>query len=231
MSNEIEPSCLLIVDDEPLYRIFFAQALRRRWPATQVLEEEYLENALESMRSPLLALILADLELQQNYKHGLMLVQAALDEIPAVPILIVSRHDHDIVLMRIPHFPNVRGFVAKRELVDAGEVARAVAVILQGRYYYSNSLMRRMHRLSDHAHMETESDEPWTEDGPPLGRREEQVFELIGRYNLSNPNIAKVLETTAKAVEKTVTRLLRKYQAMNRTQLRLEWIRHHNQKQ
>jgi len=181
---------ILLVDDHPLMRKGLAMTLDAEPDLTvcaQVADAEEALGALETF-DPDLAIV----DISLPGMSGLELIKHMQALRPAMPTLVVSRHDEGLYAERAIR-AGARGYVMKLEAAD--RIVKAVRRVLGGGIYVSEEVNERL-LLGFASGRQALVQSPLE----VLSDRELEVFELTGR-GLGTRDIAERLHLSVKTVE------------------------------
>ncbi|MDO5624432.1 MAG: response regulator transcription factor [Pseudomonadota bacterium] len=200
MFNALTPTAtVLLLDDHPLYRAGFVQALTALRPQLRVEGVATLAEALaRAVREPVHA-VLIDMHLHGEHDSGLLALVAFAREHPRVARLVITGDTRGHLPLTCKQH-GAHGFICKSD--EVGVMWPVIEAALQGR--------------------------PWQPEPPadlPAGAlhqrltpRQLQVLRHLGK-GLSNQGIADTLGLTERAVKMHMTNLLQLAGAANRVEL------------
>jgi len=180
---------ILLVDDHPLMRRGLALTLDSEADLSVVSQAESAESALDADFSAL-DLVIADVSLPGM--SGLELTKHLAALHPALPMLVVSRHDEGLYAERALR-AGAKGYVMKHETPEV--ILAAVRRVVRGGIYVSPA-------IADRLLMGIASGANLAQQSPMdvLSDRELEVFELTGR-GVATREIAERLHLSVKTVE------------------------------
>jgi DNA-binding NarL/FixJ family response regulator len=180
---------ILIVDDHPMMREGLAQLIELEPDLTAESQADSAAQALQVIARSVPDLLLLDISLPD--KNGLEVIKDIQTLHPALPILVVSKHDELLYAERVLRAGG-RGYIMKQE--GGKKLMLAIRQVLSGRIYVSEKISAKIlesysgHKADSHSPVETLSD------------REFEVFQLIGQGQ-GTRQIAKHLRISIKTVE------------------------------
>lgn len=190
------PTRLLVVDDHPVVREGLTRLLRREPDLSVAWVATGITDALDicSRNRPDLAIV--DLSLQDG--SGLDLVRALHDQLPDMPILVMSMYEAALYAERVLR-AGARGYITKH-LAPRGVVNAIRRVRDTGDIYIDEGSMAAMHRRQEVAEPPEGTDEYARARMRFLSDRELQVFGLIGK-GLRKRDIAERLKLSTNTIE------------------------------
>lgn len=207
---------IIIVDDHPLMRKGLALTLSMEADIDVIAQFASAEEALERFQDISIDLAIIDISLPGM--SGLELVKHFHAIQPALPILVVSRHDESLYAERAIR-AGARGYIMK---LEAGEViVKAVRRILNGGIYVSEEINTRL-LMGMVSGRKSFSQSPLD----VLSDRELEVFELTGRGH-GTREIAERLHLSVKTVESYRARIKEKlnlHTAAELMQHAVQWV-------
>lgn len=174
---------VLFVDDEALTRVGFRALLEAYAPRIVVVAEaRSAGEALLLLGEYDVEILLTDLRMQGNSHSGLELVASVRQRHPGLPVIVVTGHNDDAMVLRV-FKAGASGFVSKE--AEPGEILRAIETVHGGATYFP----RNVQRLLD-------------DDGrkPTLSKREQEVCDLIA-IDMSSKEIARALGIDYRTVD------------------------------
>jgi len=181
---------VLVVDDHPLIRFALSHLVDRTPDLECCGEADSVVSACAAVGRLAPDLVLLDLSLDDG--DGFGLVEGWKRAMPAMKVIIISRHD-EVVYAERSLRGGADGFVTKEEPPD--EILRAVRLVLRGKRFVSdniaNQVMKRLEEFPQaggRAGIDSLSD------------RELQVFRMLGEGR-NNKEIAQQLDISPKTVE------------------------------
>lgn len=206
---------IYIVDDHPLMRKGMAMTLDNSVEFEVCGQSESAEEALGEIPSLKPDGCVIDISLPGM--NGIELVKNLLAQMPALKILIVSRHDEELYAERAIR-AGAKGYLMK---LEAGEVlVSAVRQIMNGGIYLSD-------KIGSQLIMKIASGQK-TGDNPLeiLSDRELEVFELTGKGE-STKDIAQRLHVSVKTVDTYRARIKEKMHLKSANELMrkaVQWV-------
>lgn len=181
---------ILLVDDHPLMRKGLAMTLNAESDLQVVAQAESAEAAIDLLDDTAIDLAVVDISLPGM--SGIELVKHLQVFYPALPVLIVSRHDESLYAERALR-AGAKGYVMKLEASDA--IVDAVRRVLRGGIFVSEA-------VNDRLLMGMAAGSNPIEKSPLdlLSDRELEVFELTGQ-GIATRDIAERLHLSVKTVE------------------------------
>lgn len=203
---------ILIADDHPLFREAIINVIGSRFPQSELLETETLDDALSiSLAHDDLDLILLDLNMPgMNGLNGLITLR---NEAPTIPVVIVSaEEDKQIVLQAITY--GAVGFITKSSPRE--QMTDALEQILAGNVYLPSDIIRAPSTTTRRQPVPDERDvDP--EMLASLTRRQLLVLQRMATGE-SNKQIAYNLNIAETTVKAHVSAILKKLNVHNRIQ-------------
>ncbi|MCV6609861.1 MAG: response regulator transcription factor [Amphritea sp.] len=203
---------ILIADDHPLFREAIINVIETGFSDCQTLETEDLDSALELAREEEdLDLILLDLNMPGM--HGLNGLITLRNEMPTIPVVIVSaEEDKQIVLQAITY--GAVGFITKSSPRD--QMTEALQQILAGNVYLPSDIIRSSQPERRRSRHNNDNQIP-PELLSSLTRKQLLVLERMSKGE-SNKQIAYNLHIAETTVKAHVSAILRKLGVHNRIQ-------------
>jgi DNA-binding NarL/FixJ family response regulator len=199
---------LFIVEDHPVFREGMVQMLGTESDLVVCGEAGNAEKAFPEIVRLKPDLVLVDITLPG--KSGLELIREIRAVNRVVKLLVVSMHDEAIYADRVLR-AGADGYIMKQE--DFQEIIRAIRDVLAGRIYVSEEVLSNNGEATQSPRTPTEG-----RSLAQLTDSELEVLELLGRGR-SNPEIARQLRLTAKAVEARGHQIRRKLKFKTANQL------------
>lgn len=173
----------MFVDDQALTRVGFRALLEAYAPrVTVVAEARSASEAVALLDSTTVDIVLTDLRMQGNNHSGLELVAAVRQRHPGVPVIVVTGHNDDAMVLRV-FKAGASGFVSKEG--EPGEILRAMETVLAGATWFP----RELQKLLDDDRRK-----------PVLSKREQEVCDLIA-LDMSSKEIARALGIDHRTVD------------------------------
>jgi DNA-binding NarL/FixJ family response regulator len=203
---------ILIADDHPLFREAICNVIVSGFEGSEILETDNLDTALDITRgNDDLDLILLDLNMPGM--HGLNGLITLRNEVPTIPVVIVSaEEDKQIVLQAITY--GAVGFITKSS--PRPEMTRAIQQILDGNVYLPSDIIRTA-RENNTRRSRHEDNPVSPELLNSLTRRQLLVLERMSKGE-ANKQIAYNLNIAETTVKAHVSAILRKLSVHNRVQ-------------
>ena len=199
---------ILLVDDHPLLRQGIAQTIEAE-PDLQVAGQAGdAEEAVAMFDSIEPDLVITDISLPGV--NGLELLKNLLALHPALPVLVVSRHDEELYAERAVR-AGARGYVSK--LAAGDQIVTAIRRVLRGGIHLSEDLKDKM-LFGAAAGTKDVTQTPLE----VLSDRELEVFEMTGR-GVPTREISERLHLSVKTVESYRSRIKAKLGLANGTEL------------
>jgi DNA-binding NarL/FixJ family response regulator len=229
------PWRVLIVEDDPTTREFFAQSVRQCAQLQLMGQAASVAEARTWLNEGghTIDVLLTDLGLPDG--SGLEVIRHALQRHPQCEALVISMFgDEDNVLSSIE--AGATGYIHKDSA--QGDVAHAILQLKAGASPISPMIARRVlakyrSMLGDLKHIEAVAQQniagaatenvapnlpaPDPSDGPPLSPREQEVLELIAR-GFSYAEIAKLRHVSVHTVQTHIKNLYAKLAVHNKTE-------------
>lgn len=205
---------ILVADDHPLFREAIQSVIASAYPDAEILETESLDEALiMAQADDDLDLILLDLNMPgMNGLNGLISLR---NELPTIPVVIVSAEDDKQIVLQAITCGAV-GFISKSS--PRVQMTEALEQILKGNVYLPPDIIRQAQDPSKH-HQRKSSNHPEipSELLMSLTRRQLLVLErmVTGESNKQIAYQLNIAETTVKA---HVSAILSKLGVHNRVQ-------------
>jgi DNA-binding NarL/FixJ family response regulator len=178
-----------LVDDHPLVREHVAELIVRQPAWTVCGEAESAPSALRAVQETKPDMVILDISLRQS--HGFALIKDLQQQIPGLPILVLSMHDESLYALRALR-AGAFGYISKT--ASSQEILAAIKRVLEGRVYLSEKIHEQLVEIQvGRAKASTDPVEQFTD-------RELEVFQLLGR-GCGTRRIAEELRIGIKAVE------------------------------
>ncbi|KJS40345.1 MAG: hypothetical protein VR70_06080 [Rhodospirillaceae bacterium BRH_c57] len=201
-----ETASVLIADDHPLFRDALRHVVEDSMPGHAIQEASTFDQAHAMIRVAAPDLVLLDLNMPgMNGFNGLMTLR---NEVPAIPIIIVSAEDTPEVVQQVLTY-GASGFISKSMPKD--QMTRGVRMVCQGEVFVPFDLNEALHRRPD------PMCEEFRNGYASLTAQQRKVLEMLvmGR---SNKIIAFELDIAESTVKAHVSAILRKLKVNSRTQ-------------
>ncbi len=201
-----ETAFVLIADDHPLFRDALRHVVEESMPGHAIHEASTFEQAHAMIQAAAPDLVLLDLNMPgMNGFNGLMTLR---NEVPAIPIIIVSAEDTPEVVQQVLTY-GASGFISKSMPKD--QMTRGVRMVCQGEVFVPFDLNEALHRRPD------PMCEEFRNGYASLTAQQRKVLEMLvmGR---SNKVIAFELDIAESTVKAHVSAILRKLKVNSRTQ-------------
>ncbi len=199
---------ILVVDDHPIFR-HGVIALINGETNLQVCGEAASTTETLVMAAKLNPdLILLDISLEDG--SGLEVIKDLQVQMPKLPILVLSMHEESIYTHRVLR-AGAKGYIMKQQAPEL--VIEGIRNILNGGIFVSKRMTERLlvHFTGGNSFIETEPTKCLTD-------RELEVFKFIG-IGKTTQQIAQMLHISTKTVETYRTRIKRKMEIENMTEL------------
>lgn len=191
-TGQSEPYRVFIVDDHPLFRLGLASILRSEGTFNIVGEAEDAPEALELIRRGGIDVVMLDVSLKTT--SGLELLKQLKNEMPQLPVLVMSMHDDSLYAERAMR-AGAGGYLMKD--APAAQVIETLRKVIAG----NGSLGERfMPRRSSRAHVSANPELNPDFEMALLSDRELEVLEAIGR-GFSTRECAERLHVSIKTIE------------------------------
>lgn len=201
-----ETASVLIADDHPLFRDALRHVVEDSMPGHAIQEASTFDQAHAMIRVVAPDLVLLDLNMPgMNGFNGLMTLR---NEVPAIPIIIVSAEDTPEVVQQVLTY-GASGFISKSMPKD--QMTRGVRMVCQGEVFVPFDLNEALRRRPD------PMCEEFRNGYASLTAQQRKVLEMLvmGR---SNKVIAFELDIAESTVKAHVSAILRKLKVNSRTQ-------------
>lgn len=180
---------IMIVEDHPIFRKGLAQLINEENDMAICGEAQDVVEARRALEKSRPDMIIVDLTLKGA--SGLELIKDVHEQLPALPILVLSMHDESIYAERVLR-AGARGYIMKQEMTD--KVIIAIRHVLAGKMFFSESVVESFLGMmtgkpapSFQNPIDTSSD------------RELEVFTLIGK-GIGRKDIGEMLHVSIKTV-------------------------------
>lgn len=201
---------ILIADDHPLFRTAMQQAVSQLVPDVIIEQADSLPKLQEVVELHKDAdLILLDLQMPGAHGYsGLVYLRA---NYPEIPVIVVSAcEDPAIMCQAIDH--EASGYIPKSSPLD--DIAKAIAVVLEGDIYLPDSARRHQHQPNLKA----------LDLAKRLASLTPQQFRVLTMMSegMLNKQIAYDLDVSEATIKAHVTAIFRKLGVRTRTQAVIE---------
>jgi DNA-binding NarL/FixJ family response regulator len=132
-----KPLKLLIADDHPMVRLALRQWLQTEFNPQRIVEVGSGQAVLDALDIEPFDLLILDLNMPN--RSGLDILKIACVSRPELPVLVVSCYSERQYSLKAIQ-AGAAGYVEKN--APAGELTRAIKVVLSGRQYVSESVMQ-----------------------------------------------------------------------------------------
>lgn len=213
VDTTMEPAYkILIADDHPLFREAISNVIASGFEGSEIIETDDLDSALKvAQENEDLDLILLDLNMPGM--HGLNGLITLRNEMPTIPVVIVSAEEEKQVVLQAITYGAV-GFITKSS--PRAQMTEAIQQILNGNVYLPSDIIR--------SGKESATRRRRNDDNPispellnSLTRRQLLVLERMSKGE-SNKQIAYNLNIAETTVKAHVSAILRKLSVHNRVQ-------------
>lgn len=208
---------IYILDDHPLMRKGMAMTLQMEIDFEICGQSESAEVALSEILKVKPDVAIIDISLPGM--NGIELLKHLVPQMPALKILVVSRHDEEMYAERAIR-AGAKGYLMKLEAGDA--IVSAIRQILAGGLYLSQ-------KVGSHIIMKLATGNTAAAGESPLSQlsdRELEVYEYLGN-GLTTKEIAERLFVSVKTVESYRARIKEKLQIGNSNDLirsAVQWV-------
>lgn len=201
---------LLIADDHPLFRAALTQAALVAAPQYAIREAETLDQAIATLESESIDLVLLDLHMPGN--HGLAGLASLRAQFPEVAVAVCSGHDDPRIVRRaLAH--GASGFIPKRSGMD--DIRRAIRALLDCEEWLPEALQEALARTAVDP-----ADNALAQKLSALTAQQFRVLQLLAE-GLLNKQIADRIGVQERTVKAHVTAIFEKLGVRNRTQASL----------
>jgi two-component system, NarL family, invasion response regulator UvrY len=196
---------VLLVDDHPVVRRGMAEVLREKFKNATIGEADSAQAALDQVWATPWDVIILDVSLPG--RGGLDLLKELKQELPKIPVLILSTHPEDQFAVRSLKSGAV-GYLTKESA--ATELVVAVEKVLAGGKYIRPSVAEQ---LASHVNVSAEKPLHHT-----LSNREFQILCMIA-YGMTVKEIGGELSLSVKTISTYRSRILAKMMMKNNAEL------------
>ncbi len=200
---------VMLVDDHPIVRHGLAMLINEETDLSVCGECSSSAEAIPEIERCSPHIVLVDVSLQGA--SGIDLTKTIKEQIPNLPILILSMHDESLYAERALR-AGARGYVMKQEAAET--VLKAIRTVLNGDIYLSDKLSTKVLREL----VDGPAADPDRFGVERLSDRELEVFELIGR-GYATRRIAEALHLSVKTIETHRAHIKQKLKLGNATEL------------
>jgi len=206
---------VFLVDDHPLVRERLCQLIDREPDLAVCGEAEDGPQAFAAILEARPSAVVVDISLKSS--HGLELIRDLQQQVPGLPILVLSMHKESLYALRALR-AGALGYISKVE--PSGEVLNALRRVIDGQVYLSVAMKERV--VSGQVGRKQDTSDPVDR----LSDRELEVFQFLGR-GFGTRRIAVELHIGIKSVEAYRARLKAKLGASDATELlfhAIQWV-------
>jgi DNA-binding NarL/FixJ family response regulator len=208
---------IYILDDHPLMRKGMVMTLQMELDFEICGQAESAEVALREI--PELKPDVAIFDISLPGMNGIELLKHLIPRMPAMKVLIVSRHDEEIYAERAIR-AGAKGYLMKLEAGDA--IVSAIRQILNGGLYLSQKVGSQIIMKLAMGNTAHQGEDPMSQ----LSDRELEVYEYLGN-GLTTKEIAERLYVSVKTVESYRARIKEKLQISSSNDLirsAVQWV-------
>lgn len=162
---------VMIVEDHPIFRKGLAHLINEEKDMEICGEAEDVIEAGKILKKTRPDMMIVDLTLKGA--SGLELIKSVHEQIPDLPVLVLSMHDESIYAERVLR-AGAKGYIMKQEMT--GKVIDAIRHVLAGKKFFSESVVESFLGM-----MTGKPSAPSQNPIDTLSDRELEVFTLIGR--------------------------------------------------
>lgn len=211
-----EPRRLVIVDDEPVFRMGLRAVLAPYARQIELVgEASTAEEAIRQAAALVPDLILIDLRIPRDrgtpsdlhWRYGVHAIGECIRVVPRCNILVLSNHEETEVLLWALK-AGAHGYVAKGDHYAGKDLVEALLRIDAGEAIYGPAVAERIRQIQIHGERATDLVEQLTP-------REREVLDLMAERK-SNQEIADALVISIKTVKSHVANILAKLQIESR---------------
>lgn len=211
-----EPKRLLIVDDEPVFRMGLRAVLAAYQHQIEIVgEAATAEEAIRHAAALVPDLVLMDLRIPRDrrapselhWRYGVHAIGECIKAVPRCGILVLSNHEEAEVLLWALK-AGAHGYVAKGDHYAGKDLVEALLRIGAGEAIYGPAVADRIRNIQIHGERATDLVEQLTS-------REREVLDLMAARK-TNQEIADALVISVKTVKSHVANILAKLQLQSR---------------
>lgn len=212
--TSIQKEKIFLVDDHPLVREWLTNLINQQPDLAVCAEADTASEALRAIMELQPGIAIVDISLKGS--SGIELVKELDRCCPSVTVLVLSMHEELYQAQRALH-AGAKGYIVERE--TSRKVIGAIRQVLEGKPYLSDDLAAAM--KAEVVKRRT----PYTQTpAESLGRRELQVFELLGQGR-GTRQIAEMIHLSIKTVENHCAHIKEKLNLASGTELLREAVR------
>jgi DNA-binding NarL/FixJ family response regulator len=204
-----QPLATLVIDRQPLFLAALSSLLAAPPLSARVVIANRSDHGLEMVRGGGLDLVFCEVGSQPM--SGTELVQVMADELPQVPVILLSDHD-DEELLTAALLSRAAGVFTKDSTLD--EFLVGVRAVVSGHRAISSGLMGRLLERLEHPNRDIRR------GGNQLSPTELEILAMIGHAE-SIPAIAASRGISAKTVRNHLAKIYRKLELHGRTEAML----------
>lgn len=208
--NGQRKSSILVVDDHPIIREGISKIINQQSDLEVIGEAVSGSDAMQFLKSRVPDLAIIDISLKES--SGIDLIKDIKMKIGSLPILVLSMHPETLYAERVLRV-GAKGYIMKHEPPE--KILFAIRHILQGKIYLSPEIAEKI--LDGLTGTRPEQDAVSVNN---LSDRELAVFQLIGQ-GFKPHEIAEKLFLSVKTIETYTSRLKKKLNVENATELRI----------
>ena len=157
----------ILIDDHEVVRKGLRQIIIDEFPQADIMEAGSAEEAIKIIRKEKFDMVISDISM--SGRSGIDLVKQLHDELPALPVLILSMHNENQYAMRVMK-AGASGYLTKDSA--SLELIKAIKIIISGRKYISPAVAQLLAQSFSVNHAQSIHD--------ALSDREFEVLKLIG---------------------------------------------------
>jgi DNA-binding NarL/FixJ family response regulator len=139
-------SKFLIVDDHPMVRRATKELIYEHFEGADVIETESAEDSIALSFKEKPDLIIMDIFFKDQKIDGLTAIEEIFKKYPDAKVIIISNEDNVNYIRRLQNIParleENFGYILKNESEE--NIVEAIKTVLEGDYYYSKSIFRRL---------------------------------------------------------------------------------------
>ena len=203
------PVQVLLVDDHPIVRQGVSLLIEQQNDLSVCAEVETVTEALEAVKQVAPDVAVVDLMLERG--SGLDLIQTLHQQLPQLPVLVLSMHEERLYAERVLR-AGARGYVMKRETPD--RILCAIRQVCRGELVFSDGLLGKLNLQPNGA----ASNDALELAVAKLSDRELEVFQFL-RQGYSRRQTAEALQRDAETIDAYCANLLMKLGLEDLTEL------------